>query len=175
MRAPCLVNQAKEATQAVGSASIVTENIVNMWSRLSPKSMTRAIWLANPDTFPQLSTLTVNVGTGGMPVGLLQYNTSGIAGAPSVSILGRPLFFSPHCQTLGTSGDIILGDFSQYVTISKAGRDIETATSIHVKFIYDETAFRFVKRFDGEPWWASAVTPKHGTNTFSPFVSLATR
>ena len=39
----------------------------------------------------------------------------------------------------------------------------------------DETAFRFILRVDGQPLWNSAVTPANGTNTISPFISLATR
>ena len=55
--------------------------------------------------------------------------------------------------------------------ISKGG--VEAASSIHVKFVEDETAFRFVFRVDGQPIWASAVTPFQGSDTVSPFVALA--
>ena len=76
-------------------------------------------------------------------------------------------------QTLGTQGDIGLADFSQYLIGDKGG--IKVATSIHLRFDYDETAFRFVLRYDGQPWWLSALTPRRGTSTLSPFVVLAVR
>ena len=174
LNAPCTVSQAKETGQAADT--IVTENIVKMYSRLYSRSAGKAVWLANPDCYPQLATLTINVGTGGAPVGLLQSITvGGIATATNTTLLGRPLILSEHCQTVGTVGDIILGDFSQYVTITKAGKGMETATSIHLKFLEDETAFRFVIRFDGQPWWAQAITPKHSALTQSPFITLASR
>lgn len=174
LNAPCTVSQAKETGQAADT--IVTENIVKMYSRLYPRSRRNGIWLANSDCYPQLATLTINVGTGGAPVGLLQSLTvGGIATATNTTLLGLPLILTEHCQTVGTVGDVILGDFSQYVTITKAGMGMETATSIHLKFLEDETAFRFVIRFDGQPWWAQAITPKHSALTQSPFITLASR
>ena len=176
LNAPATVSQAKEGSQAVGCATIVTENIVNMYSRLYPRSIGNAVWLANPDCLPQLATLTINVGTGGAPVGILQpLSTGGISSGLNFALLGRPLILSPACITCGTVGDIILADFSQYVTVTKAGVGMETATSIHLKFLEDETAFRFVIRFDGEPWWAQAIVPKRSTLSQSPFITLATR
>lgn len=37
--------------------TIVFENIVNMWSRLDGQCQKNAVWLINPDTFPQLATM----------------------------------------------------------------------------------------------------------------------
>ncbi len=76
--------------------------------------------------------------------------------------------------TLGTVGDIILADMGSYVTGTRGG--VSSAASIHLKFDYLETAFRFVYEMDGQTWLASAITPyKGGSNTLSPFVALATR
>tara|TARA_R100000501_G_C2602204_1_gene98962 strand:- start:441 stop:1103 length:663 start_codon:yes stop_codon:yes gene_type:complete len=168
MNAPCMISVAKETGQPADT--IVTENVLNMMSRLHTPSRSRAVWIIAPDAMPQIGSLSLAVGTGGAPVFI-----ANIANAMQSSLLGLPIIWSPHCQTVGDSGDIILADFSQYVTITKAGREMETATSIHVKFVEDETAFRFVVRFDGQPWWSSAVTPKHGSSTVSPFVKLAAR
>ena len=173
LNAPCLVSQTKESGQA--AKTIVTENIVNMWSRLMSRSQMNAIWLANMDTFPMLATLTLNVGTGGTSVGLLQASTGGVTGAPLQTLLGRPLALTEHCQTLGTKGDLILADFGQYLVGQKAGGGVSTASSIHLKFLEDEIAFRFTLRVDGQPWLKSALTPKHSSKTLSPFVALNTR
>jgi hypothetical protein len=54
--------------------------------------------------------------------------------------------------------------------INKGG--IEAASSIHVQFVTDETAFRFVYRMDGQPIWDTPVTPFQGSDTVSPFVAL---
>jgi len=169
MNAPCLVSVDKESGQS--DATIVTENIIKMWSRMMSRSQGNAIWIANMDTFPQLMTLSLNVGTGGSTVGLLKE----IAGSPQQTLLGRPLFLTEHCQTLGTTGDIICVDPRQYLVGEKAGGSIRAATSVHLKFDQDEVAFRFIVRMDGQPWMKSALTPKHGTNTLSSFVALETR
>jgi len=89
--------------------------------------------------------------------------------------MGRPLILTEKAQALGTQGDIGLADFSQYYIGQKAGGGLKTATSIHLRFDYDEVAFRFVMRYDGQPGWLSALTPRRGSNTLSPFVVLATR
>jgi hypothetical protein len=49
--------------------------------------------------------------------------------------------------------------------------------SIHVRFEYDESVFRFVLRIDGQPVRASVLTPYKGgaTATQSHFVALAER
>jgi HK97 family phage major capsid protein len=68
-------------------------------------------------------------------------------------------------------GDLLLASPSQYALITKGG--VQAASSIHVRFVYDETAFRFVYRVDGQPVWASSVTANDGSSTISPFVALA--
>ena len=57
--------------------------------------------------------------------------------------------------------------------IDKGG--VSQASSMHVRFINDEMTFRFIFRVDGQPAWNKPVTPFKGTNTQSPFISLAVR
>lgn len=96
-----------------------------------------------------------------------------ISDAPRGMLLGRPLVPVEYCATVGDVGDVILADLSQYLVAEKGG--IQAASSIHVQFLTDETAFRFVYRVDGAPLWNSALTPFQGSNTLSPFVTLAAR
>jgi len=173
LNAPCLVSVAKEAAQ--DATTIVLENVIKMWSRLLRRSQRNAIWIANQDTFPQLMTLALPVGTGGSGAGLIGMYTDGVTGTPRMTLLGRPLELTEHCQTLGTVGDIMLVDGQQYLLGEKAGSAIRAATSIHIKFVEDEVAFRFVVRLDGQPWMQQALTPKHSSNTLSSFVATATR
>ena len=114
--------------------------------------------------------MSLAVGTGGIPVYM---PAGGLSQSPYGTLYGKPVLPVWQCQTLGTKGDIIFADLSQYLLAEKGG--IDAASSIHVKFVYDETAFRFVMRVDGQPWWNSALMPYKGTNTQSPFVVLDTR
>ncbi|NVM21296.1 MAG: phage major capsid protein [Desulfobacterales bacterium] len=169
--APCLIGITKETGQAADT--IVFENIVKMESRLLPASEKNAIYLANKNTFPQLATMKIAVGTGGVPVYL---PAGGASGKPYKTLMGRPLIFTEHCQKLGDKGDIYLADFSQYLLGQKKGRGIKADTSMHLKFDYDQMAFRFTFRVDGQPWLPSAVTPRYATSdTLSPFVTLNAR
>jgi HK97 family phage major capsid protein len=78
-----------------------------------------------------------------------------------------------QCQTLGTKGDIYFVDFGQYIVATKGA--MQSAVSIHARFIYDESIMRFVYRLDGQPMWNVALTPFKGSNTQSPYVTLAAR
>ena len=167
---PCLITQAIEPAQPINT--ILWQNIVNMWSRLHPRSMAKAVWVANNECFPQLASMSMAVGAGGVPVYM---PANGLAGGPFGTLMGRPLFLSEKMQGLTTAGDIGVGDFSQYLVAEKAGGGIKTATSMHYHFNYDEQTFRWVLRYDGQPWWLSDLTPKRGTATLSPFVILAVR
>jgi len=168
LNANCLVAVTKENGQA--ASTIVHENIVKMWSRLWAPCRQNAVWLINQDVEPQLHTMTLNVGTGGLPTYL---PPGGLSDKPYATLLGRPVLPVEQCSTLGTQGDIILADLEHYVTISKG--IIESAMSMHLRFDYDELAFRLIFRCDGQPWWATALTPYKGTNTQSCFIALGTR
>ncbi len=169
LNAPCAITVSKESGQAADT--IEWPNVIKMWSRLHPRSANRAVWLANPDTFPQLATMSQAVGDTAVPVYL---PANGAAGTPYGTLMGRPLILTKKCQTLGDKGDIILADFSQYLVGTKA-RGLQVATSIHLRFDYDQTAFRFTLRYDGQPWWPAALEPKYSAVTLSPFVTLEER
>ena len=160
------ISVAKETGQA--AATIVWENLVNMYARMLPTSLGRAVWVANIDTFPELATMSLSVGTGGSAIWL----NNGAAGPP-MTILGRPVIFTEKAITLGTVGDINLIDFSFYLI---GDRQVMSAkSSEHFKFQNDQTAFRIIERVDGRPWLAAAITPQQGSNTLSPYVKIATR
>jgi HK97 family phage major capsid protein len=169
----CMVSVGKETGQAADT--IVYENVLKMWSRLMASSRPDSIWLINQNCEPQLHQMSLAVGTGGAPVYL---PVGGASASPYSTLFGRPVIPVEHCPVLGDTGDIILADFSQYKAIDKGG--MQGDVSIHVQFIYDESVFRFVYRFDGQPVLASAITPftagaTTATDTLSHFVKLDAR
>lgn len=164
------VSVAKESSQV--AATIQQENITKMWARLHPRARANAVWLHNVDIEPQLDTLsTVVKNVAGTE------NVGGYANkvfdSERRTLKGRPLIASEFCATLGTVGDLILADLSGYLSGTRAGLD--SAVSMHVRFLYAEQCFRFIYEVDGQPWLASALTPYKGTATQSTFVTLATR
>ena len=167
LNSSCKIEVAEEASQV--AATIEFKNIVKMYARMWRTG--QAIWMANRDTFPQLSTMSMPVGSGGVPVYL---PANGAAGQPYSTLLGLPLIFTEQMKSIGEAGDIALIDWSQYLIGNKAA-GLKFSSSIHLKFDYDQTAFKFVYRIDGKPWWNSALTPRYSASTLSPCVTLAAR
>jgi HK97 family phage major capsid protein len=167
LNAPCLVTVTAETGQ--GASTIVAENVIKMWmSRFGPNS-SNYVWLINQNIEAQLYTMALAVGSGGIPVYM---PAGGLSGAPYGTLFGRPVIPCEQCATLGTAGDIILADLSQYVMIDKGS--MQSASSIHVNFQTDQTAFRFVYRCDGQPLWSNYLTPYKGSTSYqSPFVVLS--
>jgi HK97 family phage major capsid protein len=172
----CLVTQTKEVSQA--AATILGANVIKMYSRMYAPWLSSAIWLINQDTYPQLMALNIPIknvaGTenvGGVPVFV---PPGGLAQAPHGTLLGRPIVPVQSCSTLGTVGDITFAALGQYAAVTKS-QGIKADASIHLFFDYSITAFRFVFRMGGQPWWSAAISPKNGSNTLSPFVTLETR
>ena len=116
------------------------------------------------------TTASNTVGTGGQVVYL---PPGGLSATPYSTLYGREVVWTEYNATLGTTGDILLADLSQYMLVDKNG--VQAATSMHVAFLTDEMVFRITYRVDGKPMWSVPLTPFKRTNTKSPFVALATR
>jgi HK97 family phage major capsid protein len=166
LRATAEIQVTKESGQLADT--IVWENIVKMYSRMLPSSLGRAVWIASINTFPELATMALSVGTGGSAIWL----NNGVEGPP-MSILGRPVIFTEKAPVLGDAGDINFVDFGFYLV---GDRQVMTANSSeHFKFQNDKTAYRIIERVDGRPWLNSAITPQNSGDTLSPFVQIAAR
>ena len=155
LNAGCLVSVAKQAGQK--ASTIMWENVVDMYARMFPQSRTNAVWLINQQAEAQLMTMAMSVGTGGVPVYM---PAGGASAAPYATLFGRPVIAIEQCSALGDVGDIIFADLNGYILAEKGG--IDSAMSIHVRFDYDESVFRFVMRVDGQPERATALTPYKG-------------
>jgi len=167
-KAESLVVVAKESGQAADT--IVLNNLTKMRARLWARSRSRAVWLMNADVEPQLLGLNLSVGNNAYPVFL---PATGISGAQYDTLFGRPMLPIEQMETLGDQGDILLWDPEMYMVIDKGG--LKAATSIHVRFLFDEVAYKFTMRLDGQPLVSTALTPFKGTATVSPYVTLAAR
>lgn len=161
LNAPSLVTVTRTDANLVQFA-----DIVSMYSRRWA-GVDDYVWLIHQDVGPQLDQLTLTVGSDVVPPRFVDYGRDGV-----MRMKNKEVLESEYCQTLGTKGDIMLASLSQYQTINKGM--VQMASSIHVQFVTDEMAFRFIFRIDGEPTWHSALTPLHGSNTVSPFVVLST-
>lgn len=163
---------AKESGQAADS--VVFQNIVKLWTSITPSARRNAKWLMNADVEQQLMSMQFpNVGSGAaVPVYL---PPGGLSQSPYGTLLGREIIYTEAAQALGDQGDIIFGDLSNYLSGVKSG-GVKSDVSIHLWFDYDLTAFRFVLRVGGQPWWNQPIAPFNaGSATRGFFATLAAR
>lgn len=162
-----LTSSAYVSQNAEGSQTATTVNAANiskMFGRMWAGSMPKAEWYINQDVWQQLPQMTL----ANAPIYAPNFQVS-----PYGTLFGKPINVVEQAQTLGTLGDIALMDLSQYALATKGG--INSAVSMHVRFLYDESCFRFTLRVDGQPMWNAPLTPFKGSNTQSPFIFLAAR
>ena len=162
--APCKVEITKETNQAADTINY--DNVLKMRARCWGYG--NAVWLANHDCLPQLAKMSLAVGTGGAPV-----YVPGSFGASPDTLLGRPIFYSEYAPTVGDAGDLLLVNWSQY--LEGVYQPIQSADSIHVRFVEHERTFKLWTRNCGAPWWRSYLTPAKGTNYLSPIVYIQAR
>ena len=155
------------------------EDLDSMWERMPPRYRGLSQWLANQEVekeFKKLHYQHIVVDGGGSnpsayPI-LSETLTRDQDGVQRIN--GRPVIITEFAEALGTRGDVMLAVWPHYATIVKGGSagGVKSAMSIHLRFDFDESVFRFTFRIDGKPWWSKAVTPFKGTNTLSPFIAL---
>lgn len=160
LNAPATVAVTRTTASKVG-----TVDLVNMLSRFYRKGG-QPVWIINQTVLPEIYKLKDENSN----YILLPGMNGNIAGALPTSIYGIPVIVSEKLPALGTSGDIMLADIRYYLIGDR--QRITVDESIHVKFQTDEKSWRFVTRVDGQPWIDSAITPRAGGSTLSPFVKL---
>ncbi len=162
--APCTITVPKRGGQS--AATIMYDNLTDMFARLHPASIANAVWVANSTAIPSLLTLGIPVGTGGMPFPVMSQANG------EFRIFTRPVIFTEKAAAIGNVGDIGLYDFSQYVVGIR--QEFQLAKSVEAGFTQDKSYYRGIIRVDGQPKLSAPVTPANG-QTLSPFVVLAAR
>lgn len=158
------ISIAKETNQAADT--FLANNVLKMRARCYGYG--NAIWIANHDCFVQLATMQIATGVGGQ----LVYQQSVVEDRPD-TLLGRPIFYSEFANTVGDQGDLILGNWTHYM--EGIYQPLQSAESIHVRFLNHERAFKFWLRNAGMPTWRVPLTPNKSSQTLSPFVVLDAR
>jgi HK97 family phage major capsid protein len=166
MNSGALVTVSKTSGQA--TLTLTVANLSNMLARLLAQGGEPA-WIMNRDVLPALIGLTI----GNQPA-WVPFN-QGVVGGPGGTLLGHPIYFNEHAQTFSSLGDIMLVDLKGYALATKIGQGIEFASSIHLFFDYNMSAFRWTFRLGGQPYLSKPVSPANGSNTKSSFVALQAR
>ncbi len=169
LNAGCTIEIAKLSGQA--NDTIHYENLTMMLARLHAASFNRSVWICHQSTIPQLMQLFVVHEEGDDTLGshypVLREDGSGF------KMLTRPVLFTEKSMPLGSRGDVILADLSQYIIGLRQGMRFDL--SPHVYFTSDQLAARLIERHDGQPLWDGPLTLEDGSTTVSPFVVLGER
>jgi HK97 family phage major capsid protein len=163
LKSPSLITVAKEAAQAADS--VMPANVTKMASRCWGYDE-GAVWMANPMLRRQLQVLAD--ATTGAP--LYHFAESD---DEHDRLAGRPVFYDERCSAPGDVGDLIVCRWSEY--LDAIYKPLQLATSMHVRLVHGETAWRAYVRNYSAPWWLSPLTPRFGTDTLSPYVTLEAR
>lgn len=174
LRTDALITVVPEAGQV---DTILHQNINKMYYRLAPQYRAGAVWLVHPNVEEKLPFIQFNDDTTGRPVPIyFPPGTDGLSKSPVFGrMMGLPVIPFEHCKDLNYPGDICLANWGEYITLTKAGQGIKQASSIHLRFLYEETAFRFSFRVGGGTPHSAPVEDLNGTQTRGPFVVLGNR
>jgi HK97 family phage major capsid protein len=148
------------AVARTAAAPVTVDSLLKLRSRQI--NFGNSVWVINQDLFPVIAQLQI---------GNVFALTQGAINGNIDVLMGRPVLWTDLASASGTSGDIASCDFSGYQTITKNNGSVRVDSSIHMYFDTDQTAFRFIKRMDGQPVFKNVITPKNG-NTRSSFVVL---
>lgn len=142
------------------------DTIVDCFEAMPSRLKATAVWLYHAAWFSKFIKLKI----GDTPVFI---PPGGISGTPTATILGRPAYEIEQASALAAPGDLMFVNMGQYVYIEKDGEGLRFDSSMHVRFLYDEMAFRWMYRINGQPVQRTAVTRFTGGTTTSPFVTVA--
>ncbi len=135
-----------------------------MWQRAIASQRANSIWLYNQDVEGYLYRMYQATGTA---AGVAVFTPNE---AVEIKLMGRPALVMEQCQTMGTEGDVILFCPDGYATIIKGG--LQSFMSMHLRFDYDEFAYKWRFRMDAQPYDDVALTAYKGSNTYSSIVTL---
>ena len=164
VNSPAAISVAKESGQAADT--IVGGNLLKMREKLKPSSLNRAVWLVAPDIYRQLLNSHSTLTNDDYP---LFIHGNGID-VPD-TLLGRPIYTTEACSTLGDVGDVVLADLSK---LHHLMRGPYLDSSPHVQFEQNQLVYRFLIRDRLRTKFSSTYTTLSGFEC-AEFVTLAAR
>ncbi len=144
------------------AGSISYTDIISAFSRLHPSCVKGAVWVIHPTVIPELCGL-VDAGNHNLWV-------PNVADKAPGRLLGLDVVLSEKLPELGSNGDILLCNFSNYAVALR--REITLEKSNAPNWSRDLTDYRVGTRVGAHGLWSSPITPASGTTTLSWVVSL---
>jgi HK97 family phage major capsid protein len=177
INAPCAVSVTRNA-----SSKVQLVDIAAMFKALHPAAKmsgftpgyTNVRWLLSSSAMDQILELYLNAGGASVPttvtpVAPSDWFQAGDGDRTGPSMLGLPVTVTDHQPAVGTAGDVILADLSQYLIGDRQVMTVERARQS--LFASDESYFRVRALVDGRYWVQSASTTE-AAQSVSPVVVL---
>ena len=166
VNAASVVTISKESAQAAGT--VLFANIRKMFSRLYAPCRKNAKWLVNQAVHAELLGMAFTTG-GATPAMGLTYNAT----EPyPMRLFGCPVVEVEQCSALGTAGDVILADLSNYGVFMKP---INIAFSDQFYFTSEKIVYKGTVRYAGASLWSAALTPFKGSQTVGHIIVTESR
>lgn len=142
------------------AGKVMYDDLVRMLTAAMPSANLR--WLISQTVLADL----MNMQDGD---GRLIWATATEGGART--LLGLPYTVTEKLPPKGTTGDVLLADFSFYLIGDRQAVTVESTK--FEAWQYDKTSWRMVDRVDGQPWTNAPFTYQDTTTQVSPFVALS--
>jgi HK97 family phage major capsid protein len=139
---------------------------VNMLARVLTAGSGNYVWLCQRvGLLPQLMTMTNGAGQ-------LIWSENARDGIPAPRLQGVPVFFNEISPALGTAGDLCLVNLDYYLRKQGMGAQLKSDNAMS-NFLSGKETIKVTWYEDGKTWLTQPITLRDGTNTVSPFISLA--
>ena len=143
-----------------------------MMAHAQIRSWDTACWIMHQSVLPELAQMVDN-STRNQLIWVSPFGNGQVGPAamklPMVFFNGLPVYLTECLPTLGTTGDVMLSDFSRYVVGNRM--DMQIDVSPHVLFQSNQLMWRVITRCDGKPWLQQPIQDAQGWQ-ISPFVVL---
>ena len=176
INAPCQVTVSRSG----GAGAVVLADIVAMAKALHPVAkqaaltpgLTHVRWLLSASAFDQLLDLYQVVGTAptSAAVSPSEWLQLGDGDQVGPSLMGIPASVTDHQPAVGTTGDVILADLSQYLIGDRLTMTVEKS-ALGSGFVKSTSNFRVKSRVDGR-YWIQSKTTTEASQQVSPVVIL---
>lgn len=175
INAPCAV-----AVSRTGSSKVQQVDIATMFRALHPAAkmsgftpgFTNVRWLMSASVMDQILELYFAIGTPvNQAVAPSDWFQAGDGDRVGPSMLGLPVSVTDHQPAVGSKGDVILADLSQFLIGDRMAMTIERSAESPGAFGSDSSNFRIKSRLDGRYWVQGSTTTEAGQSV-SPVVVL---
>ena len=157
LRSPARIEVARSVAN-----QIAWDDVKDMYVRLHPAFLRNAKWFVSPSGLAQLLDLA-DAGNNNLFV-----QSAGPAIPPT--LLGRPVMINEHSKALGTTGDLVFADLTQYGYGLRQEIIVEQTNA--AQWLRDLMSFRAIVRCDGHCLMDTPITPVSG-DSLSSIVVLA--